>query len=107
VFVCLAICQLFHTKIRKTAFLLLYAGCFSHFILDFFQRTIGGPGLSVRAIGGYHWFYPFSWFDVQFGIFWAENTPYALLVLMPMVIGIWWCRKKRVRGHRQALKMMD
>ena len=86
IFVCLALAQFFHSQIRKMAFVLLYTGCLGHFVLDFLQRTIEGPGLSTRTIGGYHWLFPFSWLDAQFGLFWAENATYALIVLLPAVI---------------------
>lgn len=87
-FVCLALAQFFHAQIRKRALLFLYLGGLWHFFLDFLQRTIEGPGLSTKTIGGYHWLFPFSWLDAQFGIFWAESTPYALIVLLPAMIWI-------------------
>lgn len=83
-FICLALAQFFYSKIRKAAFVFLYAGCLGHFLLDFLQRTIEGVGLHAGTIGGYHWFFPLSWLDFQFGLFWAEDAPYALIVLIPI-----------------------
>ena len=94
-FICLALAQFFHSKVRKTAFILLYTGCLGHFFLDFLQRTIEGPGLSIRTIGGYHWLFPFSWLDLQFGLFWSEEAPYTLIVLLPIVIGIWLRQRRK------------
>jgi len=94
-FICFAIAQLFHSQIRKSAFLLLYAGFLSHFILDFLQRTIEGTGLTLRIIGGYHWLFPFSWIDGQFGLMWAEDTPYILIVLLPIVSWLWLRQRKQ------------
>jgi len=99
IFVCLALAQFFHSQIRKKAFFLLYFGYLSHFLLDILQRTIEGPGLCIRAIGGYHWFFPFSWLDIQIGLFWAEYSPYALPALLPIVIWIW-SRQKRINRSR-------
>lgn len=95
-FLCLAIAQLFHSKIRKTTFTLLFAGCLAHFMLDLLQCTIFGFGFTVEPIDGYCWFYPISWFDFQFGLFWTENAPYALILLLPMSIFTYFRGKMKV-----------
>lgn len=96
-FICLALAQLFHSETKKTAFLYLYLGCMAHFILDFFQRTISGFGLTKEVLEAYHWLYPFGFFDFQFGLVWPEHTPYALFILMPLASCIFYKRKKRAR----------
>lgn len=98
--ICLALAQLFHSHIRKASFVLLYGGCLAHFLLDFFQCTINGFGLKIQSIGGYHWFFPISWFDVQFGLFWAEDALYALILLIPIAILI--CLKGNNNRSRQV-----
>ncbi len=95
-FICLALVQLFHSEIRKTTFILLYSGCLSHFFLDFFQRTIEGTGLVIREIGGYGWFFPFSNLDFQFSLFWAEETLYSLIILIPISIFLWLRNKDQI-----------
>jgi hypothetical protein len=98
--VCLALAQFFCSQIRKTAFMLLYSGCLSHFLLDFLQRTIEGAGLHSGTIGGYHWLFPLSWLDYQFGLFRAEQAPYALLFLIPISVGFF------VKAQRESMKGM-
>ena len=92
---CLALAQLFHPRIRKAAFTLLFGGCLAHFALDMLQRTINGNGFTVEVLDGYHWLYPFSWFDFQFGLFWAGDSPYALIILVPVSLWLWVIRKKQ------------
>jgi len=94
-FVCLAIAQLFHREIRKRSFVLLYSGCLNHFILDLFQRSINGLGFTREPVEGYRWLYPFSWFDFQIGLFWAEDASYSLLVLLPLGIWFWLVPRER------------
>jgi len=93
-FICLALSQLFHSSIRKKSFIILYSGCLLHFFLDFFQCTIDGFGLKVQSLGGYHWLFPISWFDLQFGIFWPEDAPYSLIILTPIAIWVYIKNKK-------------
>ncbi|GEM_PF-1814188 len=88
IFVCVAITQFFYSQIRKKVFLLLYSGCFCHYLLDLFQRTIDGYSYSVVSLDGYQWFFPFTRFDFQVGIFWPENSWYGLIILIPTTIFI-------------------
>lgn len=97
---CGALAQLFKVGERKPAFYALYAGCLLHFALDFFQRTISGAGPTREVYEGYHWLYPLSWWDGQVGLYWPEQTPYALLILLPWA-GLAWL-KKRSGGKRNA-----
>ncbi|MFC1822282.1 hypothetical protein ACFL9T_06210 [Thermodesulfobacteriota bacterium] len=98
-FVCIAIAQFFQSKIRRKVFSLLYLGCFAHFILDFFQRTIAGIGYRTEVMDNYHWLYPISWYDFQFGLFWPENAPYALIALVP-IAGWIFMKKLKSRERR-------
>lgn len=101
---CLAFSQFFQARLRKTALLSLYAGCMLHFFLDFLQRGIEGLGLTKVGMGGYHWFFPLSWYDVQLGIFWPEDAPYALIILIPLSLWLWISRtrERHQRGIRAS-----
>jgi hypothetical protein len=101
-FVCLALAQFFYSEIRKAAFVLLYVGCLGHFLLDFLQRTIEGVGLHVGTIGGYHWLFPLSWLDFQFGLFWAEDAPYALIILIPITGWMYYNGLRRKMRENQS-----
>ena len=92
-FICLAATQLFHTGIQRKVFVLLYAGCLTHFILDLLQRTIYGYGFAIDRIEGYHWFFPLSWFDFQIGVLWPENTSYSLVILIPTAVWLYYRKK--------------
>jgi hypothetical protein len=100
--ICLGLAQLFDHKVRRTLFAFLYLGCVSHFILDLLQRTIVDTGLTVELIDGYRWLYPFSWFDFQIGLFWAEDSPYALFLLIPFTTWLYLVpRIGRLKGFSQ------
>ncbi|MBF0227171.1 MAG: hypothetical protein HQK76_17130 [Desulfobacterales bacterium] len=86
--ICISISQLFHDNIRKISFLYIYLGCLTHFMLDFFQRTIEVSGFRIPRYGCYNWFFPFT-FDIQCGIFWPENTPFGLIIIVPIALIIY------------------
>jgi hypothetical protein len=96
-FLCLAIAQLFHATNRKSALMLILGGCLAHYSLDLLQRTINGYGFTVELLDGYHWLYPISWYDFQFGLFWPEQEPYVILFLLPLA---GWVFYKRLRGGK-------
>lgn len=91
---CGAVAFVFDPRIRKTAFVTLLSGCFGHFILDFLQRGIEGYGPRLIHVDGYRWLYPFTWYDAQFGLFWAEDSPYALIILVPAILFVWIKQRK-------------
>lgn len=101
VFICLALAQVFHCRIRRAVFMILFSGCLAHLLLDMLQLTIKGFGPTVQIIDGYHWLYPISWFDFQVGIFWAGQAPYALLFLVPISVGFF------VKGRRVSIRGMQ
>lgn len=78
---CLLICQFFAAEIRKAVFFSLSVGVGTHLFLDILQRTIAGMGFQKVPLGGYLWFFPFSWYDFQIGLFWPEGSLYAIPVL--------------------------
>ena len=98
---CVGLAQLFVVERRKAAFRALYAGCLLHFVLDFFQRTISGAGPTWETFEGYHWLYPLSWWDGQVGLYWPEQTPYALFVLLPCA-GLMWLRRRLAAGRNRS-----
>jgi len=67
----------------------LLTGSMSHFLLDFFQKTIEGPGLQQIHYGGYQWLFPLIDLDYQFGLFWPEEWFFALVILIPISLLIW------------------
>lgn len=91
----MALC--FDAQIRKSAFTLLFSGCLAHFLLDLMQKTIQGFGMTLEPLDGYRWLYPISWFDFQIGVFWAEDTPYALIVLCPIGICLWLINRRKAK----------
>jgi hypothetical protein len=93
-FLCLAIVQLFNSRFQREAFMLLYSGSMVHFVLDSLQRTITGFGFTRELLDGYHWLYPFSWYDFQFGLFWPKDALFALILLLPLSL-LFFLRKKR------------
>ena len=104
---CVALAQLFHESVRKSAFLCLYGGCWSHFVLDFFQRAIEGFGFTRLKVPSYSWLYPFSGADFQLGLFWAEDAPWALLVLVPLSLRIWYGGRKRVHPRTRPSRITE
>lgn len=60
----------FSDDIKRKVFVILLFGVFTHLFLDLFQ-------INVKT-EGYGWLFPFSKFDFQIGLFWAEDS---LLVL--------------------------
>lgn len=101
-FTCMLLCGVialcFDAQIRKSAFAFLFSGCLAHFLLDLMQRTIQGFGMTLESLDGYRWLYPMSWFDFQIGLFWAEDAPYALIVLCPIGLGL------RLMSYRRTKK---
>ena len=63
----------FPQKIRKTVFVLILIGVFSHFFLDLFQKTI--------TIGNL-WFFPFSFVSPQLQLIWPDDTIYLIPVFI-------------------------
>ncbi|PIY70236.1 hypothetical protein COY89_02100 [Candidatus Roizmanbacteria bacterium CG_4_10_14_0_8_um_filter_36_36] len=63
----------FREKERKIVFLFILIGAFSHFLLDFFQKTI---------IIGNLWFFPFSFVSPQLQLFWPDDSIYLIPVLI-------------------------
>ena len=101
-FMCFALVQFLHRKMRSVGFSLLYGGCLAHFSLDFLQCTICGYGFTFESIDGYHWLFPFSWLDFQFGLFWIEQVPYGLVILTPISLFIFINGLRR--GNRKKLE---
>jgi hypothetical protein len=66
ILICYLISLLFADEIMKKVFLLLLFGVLTHLFLDLFQINIKSQG--------YGWLFPFSNFDFQIGLFWAEDS---------------------------------
>jgi hypothetical protein len=74
VVLCWGAAGLFRKPDRRTVFLVLTAGCMTHFVLDAFQKHAGV---------GYLWFSPFSWRFTDGGLFWPEDA----LRWLPLTVG--------------------
>jgi hypothetical protein len=67
-------------------------------VADLLQRTINGYGFTLERLDGYHWLYPFSWFDFQVGLYWTEEASYALIFLIPLSLWPWITQEHRQRS---------
>jgi len=67
--VCVLIAYLFDEKSRKGVFIYLASGTFLHLLLDFFQKHIEPEFMPL---------FPFSWKAFELGLFWAEDSLYAI-----------------------------
>jgi len=70
------ISQLFEDSIKYRVMKLLSFGVLTHFFLDFFQASVGARG--------YSWFFPFTYWDLNFGLFWPEDS----ISVLPIVLGV-------------------
>ena len=66
-------------ELRRIARLSISGGIVLHFGLDIMQRHL---------VGGYYWFFPFSWRSFELGWFWPETTvPWIPVWLGAMLAG--------------------
>jgi hypothetical protein len=70
------ISQFFEESIKYRVMKLLSLGVLTHFFLDFFQASVGARG--------YSWFFPFSYWDLNLGLFWPEDS----ITVLPIVIAV-------------------
>jgi hypothetical protein len=76
-FVCCLITYLFDEKLRKGIFISLASGAYLHLSLDLFQKHIEPEFLL---------FFPFSWKTFEVGLFWAEDSLYAIPVFIFLIL---------------------
>lgn len=69
IFLCLLLSFFFPEKIRKSIFLFLALGVFSHLFLDLFQKTL---------TYGYFWFFPFSFISFNIPLFWPNDSVFLI-----------------------------
>ena len=74
-------------SIRRHVFQWLSIGVAVHFFLDGLQRML--PGAE-----GYYWLFPFSWYSDTAGLYWPEDSLYAIPFLLPMAL-LWEWRMRR------------
>jgi hypothetical protein len=77
--VCSLISYCFERNLRKGIFLSLTAGVSLHFLLDLFQ---------VHVNGSNYWLFPFSKVHIEVGLFWHDNSVYAIPFLLLGVAAI-------------------
>ena len=75
--VCYLLALLFPQEDRKSAFFLLLAGAFLHFIPDVLQSQFNG--------GKYRPFFPFSFLTVEGGLFHYNDSLFLFPILFPLV----------------------
>lgn len=69
----------FAPHLRKSAFWGLIIGSFIHLSLDMLQK---------HYVGGYYWFFPFSYQSFELPLFWPEDLVYATQQLLSKFISI-------------------
>ncbi len=69
VLVSLLISYFFQERIRKAVFITLLLGVLLHLLLDLFQRSLFGTN---------YWLFPISDIDIQLGLFWQDDSLYAI-----------------------------
>ncbi|MBN2410411.1 metal-dependent hydrolase [candidate division KSB1 bacterium] len=86
---CLFLTELFHKEIKENVRNYLFMGVLLHLILDLLQK---------HHVGGYFWFFPFSWKTFEIGLFWPD-TPLQLtpvwISLILMTEGIYYMKKRK------------
>ena len=90
VLVCWLAALLFEEVWRKGAFLSLLAGVGMHFGLDLLQRHV---------VSAYFPFFPLSWVSPGGGLFWPDDSLYALPFLLAG-IAAWELVRRRKQGVR-------
>lgn len=100
--VCLIISYLFAEEIRVKVFFGLLVGAGTHLFLDMMQRTIIGLGYQKLPIAEYSWLFPFSWHSFQIGLFWPEDSLYAVPVLVPCVLLIFFLSADMKKEAKQG-----
>lgn len=80
-------------SIRRDVFRWLSIGVCSHFFLDALQRMLDDSDV------GYPWLFPFSWYSKTIGLFWPEDSLYAIPGLVVIVV-VWEWRMHREQGQR-------
>jgi len=90
VFLCLFITEFFQNDIKKVVRNYLFLGVLLHFALDLLQKHL---------VGGYFWFFPFSWKTFEIGLFWPETplrfTPVWVLLILISECVIFIKKRKR------------
>ncbi|UCD84614.1 MAG: hypothetical protein JSU92_00040 [Deltaproteobacteria bacterium] len=90
-FTCWLIAYLFEERLRKGILISLVTGAYLHLLIDFFQKYIVPEHLLL---------FPFSWKTFGFGLFWPEESLYAIpLLLLLILITEFISMKYRVRGN--------
>jgi hypothetical protein len=90
VVVCYVLCFTVPQPYRITAFFWLCGGVALHCIPDAFQKHLGM---------GYPWLFPFSWRSYQWGLFWPEQSLWALPVLAVTALIVLYARYRRKHGY--------
>jgi len=94
--VALLLSYFFAESVRKRVFVSLCIGIATHLVLDMLQKRAPETGIQLVHERGYQWFFPFSQFDFQIGLFSPEDSLYAVPVLLLIVGWLAW------RDHRRS-----
>ncbi len=88
-FLSLFLTEFFQNDIKKNARNYLFMGILLHLALDLLQKHL---------VGGYFWFFPFSWKTFEIGLFWPEAplqfAPVWVLLIL-LTEAIYYIRKRK------------
>lgn len=87
--ICLALTFFFPEAHRPRYLGRLLAGAGVHLLLDLLQKSVTN--------GSYFWFFPFSWESFQLGLFWPDQTVWAIppLIMAAATVELWALRQER------------
>lgn len=86
----------FEDSIKYRVMKLMGLGVLTHFFLDLFQASVG--------FRGYSWFFPFTYWDFNFGLFWPEDSVQFIPVFILLFFIDYFYTNYQNRKKREDLK---
>lgn len=84
ILVCGLVSYAFEKRLRGVVFKALALGAGLHLLLDALQK---------RVVDAYGILFPFSWKDIYVGIFWPDQSLWALPLLLAACAAMYWWRR--------------